>query len=69
MGEVERWLTIAVPDTTGFGNVHVVPIDDLIKHTYEMHCFCEPRIQWYMSGCYYAVHNSWDDREIAERMN
>ena len=62
-------MTVSVMDAVGFRNVHVVPIADLITHTYEMRCLCGPRLQWYLSGAHYAVHNSWDDREIAERMN
>lgn len=69
MGDGERWLTVSTMDAVGFRNVHVVPIVDLLMHTYEMHCSCKPRLQWYLSGCYYAVHNSWDGREITERMN
>ena len=69
MDDGARWVTVTTTDAVGFRNVHVEPIEDLIKHTHEMHCLCEPRVQWYLSGCYYAVHNSWDEREKLERKN
>ena len=46
---------------------HVVPIDDVMKHTTETSlCECNPTLEEQPSGDFILVHNSYDGRELAE---
>lgn len=67
--DAERWVNVWVTSSSGLRDMHVVPIGDLIKHTYTSTCLCEPRIEQYPSGSLCIVHMAWDDRHVAERMN
>lgn len=60
------WLSDRVPT----GDVHIVPVGDLIEHT-ETDCICGPRTEAVFrddgSNGWIVVHHSLDGRETRER--
>ncbi|BAP37811.1 hypothetical protein AS4_28710 [Acinetobacter guillouiae] len=43
--------------------IHVIPINDLKKHTYTHDCICNCS---YEDGVY--IHNAFDERELTENL-
>jgi hypothetical protein len=49
--------------------VHVMPVNDIKEHIENDYCECHPKIRYFGGdGGKVVVHNSWDGREIAERI-
>lgn len=58
-----QWHAVEYPN-----GMHVVPIDDLIEHTYaDTDCICGPEIEIVEIGApLVIVHSSLDGRELGE---
>ena len=46
-----------------YGGLHIIPVDDTVKHQESRRCWCEPKI---IDGV--VVHNSFDGREDFENI-
>jgi hypothetical protein len=47
---------------------HIVPVDDIEPHDESMYCLCKPK-EWVNDhGLVLYTHNSFDGREVAERL-
>lgn len=49
-------------------SIHVYPLNDLQEHIFESTCFCNP-IVTIQNGEIIICHNSFDGREIIEKVN
>lgn len=43
-------------------NLHVTPLDDLLEHSEDEDCMCDPRVE-VIGGKLLVVHNAYDGRE------
>lgn len=48
---------------------HVLPIDDLKKHSENSICECHPTSQILENGDILIIHNSYDGREFVEKLH
>lgn len=48
------------------GDIHVVPVNDIIEHEDIRQCWCRPRIERADTPCAIVVHHSADGREHFE---
>ena len=48
---------------------HIFPLADIFPHnTSGLNCACNPKIVQYSDSSLTIIHNSWDRREIYERL-
>ena len=57
------WKTVTVADAD---QVHVVPINDMKRHTLTPGCECQPVIEETGDVLDIVIHNSFDGREVFE---
>jgi hypothetical protein len=52
--------------STGPGEMHVIPQNDLVEHTHEEDCICGPKLNTLQDGAVVVMHVSLDGRERNE---
>lgn len=50
-------------------NWHILPINDLKEHEEISTCECMPKVEIQGNGDLLIIHNSFDGREIIEKIN
>lgn len=52
--------------------LHVIPLNDIFPHYTKMSCGCRPKLRPIEKddgeSCLLVIHNSWDRREVYERL-
>lgn len=66
MSEHAGWITA----TFGFGETHVVPLDDAHEHAESADCPCNPRLEIVPENRHHPlyIHHAWDLREVLEEV-
>ena len=49
-------------------NWHVLPVNDFKTHKEDENCHCKPRVEVVENGNKVIVHNSYDGRELNEKL-